>query len=392
MYIDVLALSEKERNEFLDKLGLFLESVSDSVRIMNRQKKIYEEYRREFFDLEETQKREQQKLVHYIQEKYPENISIELQGFQQKLKNITAKSVYMNVYEYASKIADDRLHERTGKWYTAGLRGTHRYDLYLQLLFAMRYFDYCIGNHIMICVDEGQDLAPNEYHVISQINGGRSIFNIYGDVNQLLKYNRGISDWKVLDTVIPKIKMYFLNENYRNTNQITQFCNDTFSMNVALTGVDGKKVKEIHRERLEQSLSDLKISEERIAVILPRAVKKEIYIDQDRISKFIRSYIGEKIDNGKISLVYVDEVKGVEFDKVFVVPNGMSKNEKYIAYTRALSELIIVLDETLDVSEKIEDEKYEGIEEKENLKEHKKIEIMNKNIKFGKVIKKRRLS
>lgn len=392
MYIDVLALSEKERKEFLDSLGLFLEIVSDSVRIMNRQKKIYEEYRMEFLKLKETQKTEQQKLVHYMQEKYPENISIELQGFQQKLKNITAKSVYMNVYEYASKIADDRLHERTGKWYTTGIRGTHRYDLYLQLIFAMRYFNYCIGNHIMICVDEGQDLAPNEYLVISEINGGKSIFNIYGDVNQLLKYNRGISDWKVLDTVIPKIKMYFLNENYRNTNQITQFCNDTFSMNVALTGVDGKKVKEIHRERLEQSLSDLKISEERIAVILPRAVKKEIYIDQDRISKFIRSYIGEKIDNGKISLVYVDEVKGVEFDKVFVVPNGMSKNEKYIAYTRALSELIIVLDETLDVSEKIEDEKYEGIEEKENLKEHKKIEIMNKNIKFGKVIKKRRLS
>lgn len=346
----------------------------------------------EFLKLKETQKTEQQKLVQYIQEKYPENISLELHKFQQKLKNTTPKSVYMNVYEYASKIADDRLHERTGKWYVTGIRGTHRYDLYLQLIFAMRYFNYCIGNHIMICVDEGQDLAPNEYLVISKINRGKCIFNIYGDINQLLKHNRGISDWKVLDMVIPKIKMYFLNENYRNTNQITQFCNDTFSMNVTLTGVDGKKVKDIYRERLEESLSGLKIAEERIAVILPRIVKKETYLDQDRISKFIRSYIGEKLDNGKISLVYVDEVKGVEFDKVFVVPNGMSKNEKYIAYTRALSELIIVLDETLDVSEKIEDEKSEGITEKENLKEHKKLETTNKNIKFGKVIKKRRLS
>ena len=51
-----------------------------------------------------------------------------------------------------------------------------------------------------------------------------------------------------------------------------------------------------------------------------------------------------------------------------------------------------MLDETLDVSEKIEDEKSEGITEKENLKEHKKLETTNKNIKFGKVIKKRRLS
>lgn len=45
--------------------------------------------------------------------------------------------------------------------------------------------------------------------------------------------------------------------------------------------------------------------------------------------------------------MYVDEVKGIEFDKVFVIPNKMSKNEKYIAYTRALSELVIVVDENL---------------------------------------------
>ena len=43
----------------------------------------------------------------------------------------------------------------------------------------------------------------------------------------------------------------------------------------------------------------------------------------------------------------MDEVKGIEFDKVFVIPNKMSKNEKYIAYTRALSELVIVVDENI---------------------------------------------
>jgi ATP-dependent exoDNAse (exonuclease V) alpha subunit len=41
-------------------------------------------------------------------------------------------------------------------------------------------------------------------------------------------------------------------------------------------------------------------------------------------------------------------VKGIEFDKVFVIPNGMSRNEKYIAYTRALTELTIVIDEELE--------------------------------------------
>ena len=45
--------------------------------------------------------------------------------------------------------------------------------------------------------------------------------------------------------------------------------------------------------------------------------------------------------------MYVDEVKGIEFDKVYVIPNNMSRNEKYIAYTRALSELIVVIDESV---------------------------------------------
>ena len=56
--------------------------------------------------------------------------------------------------------------------------------------------------------------------------------------------------------------------------------------------------------------------------------------------------------------MYVDEVRGIEFDLVYVITNKMSKNEKYIAYTRALSELIIVVDEQVQdaVIEDIQDE------------------------------------
>lgn len=40
--------------------------------------------------------------------------------------------------------------------------------------------------------------------------------------------------------------------------------------------------------------------------------------------------------------------KGIEFDKAYVVVNKMSRNEKYIAYTRALSELILVVDDRVE--------------------------------------------
>ena len=41
------------------------------------------------------------------------------------------------------------------------------------------------------------------------------------------------------------------------------------------------------------------------------------------------------------------EKLGIEFDRVYVVGNRMSRNEKYIAYTRALSNLVVVVDDAI---------------------------------------------
>ena len=84
-----------------------------------------------------------------------------------------------------------------------------------------------------------------------------------------------------------------------------------------------------------------------MAIIFLRRVKKSIYINSDLISEEIRDVIGDKIGNGYISLMNVDEIKVIEFDEVYVLPNRMSKNERYISYTRALSELIIIVDESV---------------------------------------------
>lgn len=44
----------------------------------------------------------------------------------------------------------------------------------------------------------------------------------------------------------------------------------------------------------------------------------------------------------KANVLTVRQAKGLEYDTVFVYDDGMNKNEKYIAYTRALSELYII--------------------------------------------------
>lgn len=48
-------------------------------------------------------------------------------------------------------------------------------------------------------------------------------------------------------------------------------------------------------------------------------------------------------DFKKISVLAVNQVKGLEFDEVVVVNDGMNENEKYVAYTRALVRLYIVM-------------------------------------------------
>lgn len=118
---------------------------------------------------------------------------------------------------------------------------------------------------------------------------------------------------------------------------------------------------------LEIDKEDL-LTTERIAILLQRTVQKMKYLDMDILPENIRNMIGETMDNGFISVMYVDEVKGIEFDKVFVVSAAMHRNEKYIAYTRALSELIVVVDEKLmnnnsakKVKENIEHNKKAGI-------------------------------
>ena len=342
-------LSEEEKIDYLDTVCTLVANGGDSKsRIESQQRRTANlELELEELKLEIERTKEQEDLT---RNNIPAlELSEQVEKIFEEVEPLTPKGIYEVIYKSAAQKADDILFERTGKSYIKSVRGTHRYDLYLQLNFAMHFFGENKGTHTLISVDEGQDLTPGEYSLIKKINNDDVIFNIYGDTNQLLKYNRGITDWSLIDNTVSNAVKFSLNENYRNTNQITQFCNDSFEMQVSLTGVDGHSVKEINRTKLEGTLSNLKIDEERVAVIVPRAVKKDKYLDEEQLPDSIKSIVNKKdIGNGQIAVVYVDEVKGVEFDTVFVVPNGMTKNEKYIAFTRALSDLTVVYDEDLD--------------------------------------------
>lgn len=271
---------------------------------------------------------------------YSDEIKQAIEYLYKKISEYSLQNTFKMIFDIAISefVKDNEIKAPQGKYY--------RYILYAQLLFAMKYYGEVHGDTKFMCVDEGQDLALNEYRLIYELNGRNMTFNIFGDVNQLIKPGRGISDWSALVELLHAAE-FKLNENYRNTNQITRFCNNSFGMNVLQTGVDGAAVREIPRKELEDELSSMNLSTERVAILVPRNVSKKAYLHMEDIQSPRKELIGEKMENGCISLMYVDEVKGIEFDRVFVVANGMTKNEKYIAYTRALSELILVVDETI---------------------------------------------
>lgn len=278
--------------------------------------------------------KEIEKLESILENVQDETYISECTKQEQKIEETVDDWNYKKVYQ--------RIYGTLKTAHTGFGKTLYRYDLYVYLLFCLKYFGYKRNNYSFVCVDEAQDISRNEYKLFKQLDSESAIYNLYGDTMQLINTEKGIRDWAELNDVF-KFEKYSLNENYRNTNQITQFCNAMFNMKVQQTGVDGVKVREIHRLDLEEYLSKLKVSSDRTAIIISRSYSKDTFIDIDKLPENIAAAISsDELGVGIISLMYIDEIKGIEFDRVFVMPEGMSENEKYIAFTRALSELIIV--------------------------------------------------
>lgn len=338
--------TEKTDDEYLaamKPLILYDASIRDEIALCTRLREGYEILEAEYSGIDDTIKQKQEEYLVKLKTKYPDAMEERLQEIEGKMADKSDYDIYRETFDKAVAVF-------TEKNEVKNYSGVHRYDLYAELIFAEKYYGRVVGDSSFIFIDEGQDISINEYRLIRRQNA-EAILNVFGDVNQLIKPGRGMDSWKNLCDEM-QAQEHFLNENYRNTNQITRFCNDSFNMSVMQTGVDGPKVKEINRKDFEEELCSLNIGSKRVAILLPRRVQKKKYLDETLLNFSVMEIIGDTIDNGRIALMYVDEVKGIEFDKVYVVPNKMAENEKYIAYTRALTELTIVIDDALEKTSK----------------------------------------
>ena len=179
-------------------------------------------------------------------------------------------------------------------------------------------------------IDEAQDISKNEYLLIKSINGENVILNLFGDIRQNIKKYGGISDWKSLSDV-SSFSEYELRENYRNTQEITEYANKVCKINMSPMGINGNCVLKIDIKEVPYYLKN-ENDKDRVALIVAGdfEIPPEIYSI-----------------NHADNIYRIEEVKGIEYDTVYLFSKNATKNENYIAMTRALSKLYIISNDSI---------------------------------------------
>ena len=199
-----------------------------------------------------------------------------------------------------------------------------KFQLLLMLYINYLHYGELLNGDKLLCFDEAQDYNDVEYKILKLINN-KVIFNLYGDVNQSILAT-SIKDWESLKKFID-FKQYNLNENFRNTKQVSDFCNEKFKYNNLSMGIMGKSVEYIEKKEINNIIVKKLNEKKKIAIITQNKYDIENIIPIDSNYTFYGT---------------IEQVKGIEFDSVIVFENKMTENEKYIAYTRALNDLYIV--------------------------------------------------
>lgn len=215
-------------------------------------------------------------------------------------------------------------------YYGMRKQGLYRSDIYALTLILQRLGAELIPHYTLVFVDEGQDISAGEYALLRAINKNAA-FNVYGDLKQNITPWRGVRSWEELPVECEK---YLLNQNYRNTNRIVEFVRGRADVDMYPIGFDGEEVKNIAVKEIGGFFREKKGV--RAIIALPREIpflKRTAYNVVSETGVLSRK---------KINLMNVYESKGLEFSCVAVYDKGMSENERYIAYTRALNELAIV--------------------------------------------------
>lgn len=276
-----------------------------------------------------------------------ENLIREIEKTTERILKI--KDGFLPLYDFAAVLKGDKNFTAIGKCETAYdvarifyretvKKAKQKFGMSTKKLCRFDPFALCtllseIGftlypKYAFVFVDEAQDISLAEYGILKRVNE-RAAFNIFGDLKQNVTPYRGIADWSQLGYT-----EYNLNLNYRNTNEIVEYVSGKLGIDMRAIGFSGSGVQEIDERSVGRFLND-------------KNGLRAVITAENNLQKYVRkSYnvLGDtgKISKSKINVMTVYESKGLEFTAVAVDDAGMSDNEKYIAYTRALKYLAVI--------------------------------------------------
>lgn len=355
------------RNRYINKITKIEEKIETNDKFYNSYQVLKEQKNEELLNYKnERIKKSNETIFNYNNDLISElNISIENVGIDQKFNSIKRLLDDYNKYEQQNISPDmaDYLKEKQNiiqsitsiDFFNTSITSIidslakihninknyfdFKWYYYLHLISAYLVNGELKLHDSYIHIDEGQDLSISEYQLIQIVNSGKAIFNIYGDLNQKIN-SYGITDWKDIKFID---NLFLLEENYRNTFEINQFCNYIMNSKTLTFGVFGEDVSFVDKDSLEHIIIKIRNSDKkRKAIILANTNSKHIQLLGNI------NIAHAKID--KLSYYTVEEAKGLEFEIVIVLTEGMSKNEKYIAFTRALSKLYVYGDDNERIS------------------------------------------
>ena len=183
--------------------------------------------------------------------------------------------------------------------------------------------EYRPNTDALLMIDEGQDYGEEEYQSLLNINN-ECIFNVYGDIDQKV-YERGLTEWHGIIKLF-NAKYFSLNQDYRNSNQIVDFVNESLGKHIISVGYSTKDVEYIDTRKVSVYIEyEEKLLHHSVAIITETP---ELYDDVP----------------DTVKIMSVKQIKGLEFDTIIISPEvmWMDRSHQYIALTRALSHLYII--------------------------------------------------
>lgn len=184
-----------------------------------------------------------------------------------------------------------------------------------------------------IFIDEFQNYSVEEIKLLKRIFKTAKL-ELYGDYKQKI-CDKGINSLSDIDFI--DVKQYELKVNYRNSFEICQYLINKFHMNMIGVGIQGSAKEVSMNEEISITHSD----DRTVLIVKDYSIVEKLRFSDKAKQKFINPNV-DYIERNVINILKVEDTKGLEFEKVYVVEDGMNENEKYIACTRALNDLVVM--------------------------------------------------